>query len=277
MMDGVLPAGRVDLHCHTWYSDGELSPRAAAEEAARVGLRALAITDHDTMEGLRELEGVPGPEIVPGIERKAYWEDVEIHVLGYDCDWEILRRSPHVERDRSERNTAIISLLRRDGVDVSLEELNTMKRGVVGRPHIASLLVKKGYFPTVREAFDRWLGEGKPYYVPIARQSIPELAEELRAAGGKIVLAHPLEYRLGGERLEALAKLCADSGFHGMEVWYSGYAPAQSASLLDLAEKLELCPTGGSDYHGSRRPERVIGGATAPYAMLKALREKERP
>ena len=89
---------RADLHCHTYYSDGELSPQAAAEEAARIGLRALAITDHDTMEGLKELKGVPGLEIVPGIERKAYWEGVEIHVLGFDCDWEVLRQNPRVQQ-----------------------------------------------------------------------------------------------------------------------------------------------------------------------------------
>ena len=266
---------RADLHCHTYYSDGELSPQAAAEEARRVGLRALAITDHDTMEGLKELKGVPGLEIVPGIERKAYWEDIEIHVLGYDCDWEILRLSPHVEHDRNERNAAMIALLRADGVDVSMEELAAMKKGVVGRPHIAALLVKKGYFPTVGEAFDAWLGNGKPYYVPIARQPVAALAEELRAAGGKVVLAHPYEYELGEERLEALARLCADSGFHGIEAWYSGYTPAETKALLRLAKKLDLCPTGGSDYHGSRRPDRVIGGAAAPYAMLAALREKE--
>ncbi len=267
---------RADLHCHTDYSDGELSPQAVAEEAGRIGLRALAITDHDTMEGLKELTPVPGLEIVPGIERKAYWEDVEVHVLGLDCDWEKLKRNPRVEKDRTERNAAMIALLRADGVDVSMEELTGMKKGVVGRPHIAALLVKKGYFPTVGAAFDAWLGEGKPYYVPIARQSIPELTEELRSSGARIVLAHPYEYALGEERLEKLARLCADSGFHGMEVWYTGYTASESAALLSLAKKLDLCPTGGSDFHGSRRPERIIGEPPVPYALLQALREKER-
>ena len=269
---------RVDLHCHTYYSDGELSPQAVAEEAKRVGLRAVAITDHDTMEGLSELTPVPGLEIVPGIERKAEWGGDEIHILGYDCDWDILRRSPYLERDRNERNEALIAKLRADGIDVSMEELMSLKKGIVGRPHIALLLVKKGYFSTVREAFDTWLGNGRPYYVPITRRTVPEVAEELRRAGAKIVLAHPLQYEFSeGYHLEELVELCADSGFHGMEIYYSNYTEEQSAFLGKLAARFDLCPTAGSDFHGSRRPDRVVGGAAGPYALLEALRAKERP
>ena len=266
---------RADMHCHTDYSDGELSPAGVAALARKAGLRALAITDHDTMEALPELAGVQDIEIVPGIERKAFWQGVEIHILGYDGDWEVLRRFPHVERDRNERNEAIVEKLRADGVDISMAELTARKKGVIGRPHIAALLAEKGYFPSVRAAFDGWLGEGKPYYVPITRQTIPEAAAELRQAGAKIVLAHPLQYALSEEDLTALARLCAGSGFHGMEVVYSGYTEAQTAGLLRLAETLGLCPTGGSDFHGVRRPDRVVGGAAAPYAWLQALREKE--
>jgi len=267
----------ADLHSHTFYSDGELSPQAVADMARAAGLRALAITDHDTMEGLGDLTSVSDLEIVPGIERKADWMGIEIHILGYDCDWEILRQNPHVEMDREARNAAIVEKLRSDGVDISMAELSALKKGVVGRPHIAALLTEKGYFPSVRAAFDAWLGEGRPYYVPISRQTVPEIAEELRTAGAKIVLAHPLQYALSEDRLVSLASLCADSGFHGMEVIYSGYSSAQSAALMELAAKLDLCPTGGSDFHGSRRPERVLGGAPVPYAYLQALREKERP
>ena len=267
--------GRIDLHCHTYYSDGELSPQALAEEAARIGLRAVAITDHDTMEGLAELTPIPGLEIVPGIERKAEWEGVEIHILGYDCDWEVLRRSPYLERDRNERNAALIEKLRADGIDVSMEELMSLKKGIVGRPHIALLLVQKGYFATVREAFDTWLGNGKPYFVPITRRKIPEVAEELHKAGGRIALAHPLQYEFSDDMLEALVKECAGGGFHGMEIYYSGYSEAQSAALGKLAARYGLCPTAGSDFHGSRRPDRVVGGATGPYSLLTALRAKE--
>ncbi|MBR4692647.1 MAG: PHP domain-containing protein [Oscillospiraceae bacterium] len=268
---------RVDLHAHTDYSDGDLSPEGLAEMAVGAGLRALAVTDHDTMEGLAGLTPPPGLELVPGVERKADWEGIEIHVLGYDGDWEILRAFPHVEKDRNERNAAIVEKLRADGVDISLEELYARKKGVVGRPHIAALLAEKGYFPDLRAAFDGWLGEGAPYYVPITRQTVPEVAGELRAAGAKVVLAHPFQYTRDGERLRRLARLCADSGFHGMEVYYSGYTAADSALLRRLAESLDLCVTGGSDYHGAKRPERVLGQPEVPYALLAALREKEKP
>lgn len=266
---------RIDLHTHTEFSDGDLSPRALLALAAEKGLRAVAITDHDTMEGLAGLTPPPGLELVPGIERKADWEGIEIHILGYYGDWEILRSFPHVEKDRNDRNAAIVSLLRASGVDISLEALYARKKGVVGRPHIAQLLVEKGYFPTVRQAFEDWLSEGCPYYVPIARQSVPEVASELRKAGAKVVLAHPLQYALDEERLLRLARLCADSGFHGMEVYYSGYAAPASEELRRLAERLGLCVTGGSDFHGKKRPERVLGGPQVPYALLAALREKE--
>ena len=263
---------RIDLHTHTEFSDGDLSPRALLALAAEKGLRAVAITDHDTMEGLAGLTPPLGLELVPGIERKADWEGIEIHILGYYGDWEILRRFPHVEKDR---NAAIVSLLRASGVDISLEALYARKKGVVGRPHIAQLLVEKGYFPTVKQAFDHWLSEGCPYYVPIARQSVPEVASELRQAGAKVVLAHPLQYALDEERLLRLARLCADSGFHGMEVYYSGYPSPASEELRRLAERLGLCVTGGSDFHGKKRPERVLGGPQVPYALLAVLREKE--
>ncbi len=266
---------RIDLHCHTDYSDGEFSPAQAAEMALRAGLRALAITDHDTMEGFLTLGEVPGLELVPGIERKADCEGVELHILGYDGDWEVLRRFPQVEREREERNAAMVALLRSGGADISLEELKARKKGVIGRPHIARLLVEKGYFSSVRQAFDEWLSEGKPYYVPIARDTPQEVASQLRASGAKVVLAHPLQYKLSEAGLRELVKLCAECGFHGMEVYYSGYTEAQSAALAALAKEFGLCPTGGSDFHGSKRPERVLGGVDVPYSLLEKLRERE--
>jgi len=265
----------IDLHLHTQYSDGALSPLQAAEAAAQAGLRAIAITDHDTMEGLAELRDVPGLEIVPGIERKALFRDTEIHILGYDGDWEQMRRQPRLIADREARNAAIIEKLRADGVDITTKELYASKKGVAGRPHIAALLVKKGYFPDVKTAFAEWLGEGRPYYASLAWQTVPEIIQALGAAGAASVLAHPLQYAFSEPQLRELVQLCRDAGAVGMECLYSGYSRAETEMLLALCREYDLCPTGGSDFHGPNRPERVIGGVQAPYAWLCTLRERE--
>ena len=266
---------RIDLHIHTDYSDGTHSPAEVVEMAKAASLRAIAITDHDTMEGWDSLGPVEGIEVIPGIERKAEWEGKEIHVLGYGTKWDILRRQEGIIEARERRNAAVVKLLQDDGVAITLEELSRMKRGVIGRPHIAQLLVDKGYFPTVRSAFDEWLGEGKKYYVPLARQSVPEVAAELRAAGGIVVLAHPQEYDLSDHDLRRLLKLCRESGFGGMEVYYSGYSDEYIHYLLSLAAESGLLPTGGSDYHGERRPGRIIGGVDAAYELWEALKARE--
>lgn len=266
---------RIDLHLHTDYSDGTHSPAEVVQMAKEAQLRAIAITDHDTMEGLEALGAVEGIELIPGIERKAVWEGTEIHILGYGADWEKLKTNARIIEQRNARNAAILELLRADGVPVSMEELCARKKGVVGRPHIAALLVEKGYFPTVRQAFDEWLGEGKRYYVPIERQTVGQVAAELRDAGAKVMLAHPQEYALSDIDLRRLLGLCVRSGFAGMEVWYSGYTAEYRAYLHDLAREFSLLPTGGSDYHGERRPERVIGGVDADYRLWEALKAKE--
>lgn len=266
---------RIDLHLHTNYSDGTHCPEEVVQMAKDARLRAIAITDHDTMEGWEALGSVEGIELIPGIERKAVWEGTEIHILGYGADWETLKRNARIIEERDARNAAVIDLLRADGIPVTMEELYARKKGVIGRPHIAELLVEKGYFPTVRKAFDEWLGDGQKYYVPLARQTVPQVASELRSAGAKVVLAHPQEYRLSDIGLRRLLGLCRQCSFSGMEVWYSGYTAEYRAYLLNLAREFSLLPTGGSDYHGERRPERVVGGVDAEYGLWEALQAKE--
>ena len=266
---------RIDLHLHTDYSDGTHTPEEVAKMAKAASLCAIAITDHDTMEGWEALGPVEGIEIIPGIERKAEWEGTEIHILGYDASWDILKAHANIIEQRNRRNAAVVKLLQADGVPISMAELAARKKGVIGRPHIAQLLVDKGYFPTVRKAFDEWLGEGQKYYVPLARQSVPAVAAELRDAGAKVVLAHPQEYDLSDSDLRLLLSLCKECGFSGMEVYYSGYTDEYIAYLLGLCREFDLLPTGGSDYHGERRPERIIGGVDATYELLEALRARE--
>ena len=268
-------ADRIDLHVHTTFSDGEFSPLRTAEMALAAGLRAMAVTDHDTMEGLEGFTPPPGIEIIPGIERKAWWHDTELHILGYWGDWAWLKAHARADADRRARNAAIVEKLRADGIDISMEELLARKRGVVGRPHIGELLAEKGYFPNARIAFDEWLAEGKPYYAALNKTTVPDTAAELRAAGARVVLAHPYQYRFPAEELAELVRLCADSGFHGMEVYYSGYTPEASRALIRLAAGAGLTITGGSDFHGARRPERKLGLPEVPYALLEMLKEKE--
>lgn len=266
---------RIDLHIHTDYSDGTHSPQEVVQMAKAAKLRAIAITDHDTMEGWEALGPVEGLEVIPGIERKAEWEGIEIHILGYGADWAELNRQTHILEEREARNRAVVEKLQAAGINITTEELRSRKKGVIGRPHIAELLVEKGYFPTVRKAFDEWLGEGKPYYAPLSRQSLSEAASELRNAGARLVLAHPQEYALSDTALRRLLLQCRECGFAGMEVWYSGYTAEYREYLLRLSRTYDLLPVGGSDYHGERRPERVIGGVDAGYELWEALRARE--
>ena len=266
---------RIDLHIHTDYSDGTHTPDEVVQMAKAASLRAIAITDHDTMEGWEALSPAEGIEIIPGIERKSEWEGIEIHVLGYNVSWDVLRDHARIIDERNRRNAAVVKLLQADGVPISMEELAARKKGVIGRPHIAQLLVDKGYFPTVRKAFDEWLGEGKKYYAPLKRQTVPSVAAELKDAGGLVVLAHPQEYELSDAELRRLLALCRDHGFSGMEVFYSGYTDEYIRYLLGLCQEFDLLPTGGSDYHGERRPERIIGGISATYDLWEALKARE--
>lgn len=264
----------ADLHTHSTYSDGRLEPLQVAALAKAAGLRAFALTDHDSMEGLRQLAAAVEVEVIPGIERKAFWRGREIHILGYDGDWAQLRSQPAMLEGRATRNAAMVAKLQAAGVSIAEEELYAGQKGTVGRPRIAALLVEKGYFSDVNTAFQEWLGEGRPFYAPLAQQTPDAVIGELRQAGARPVLAHPLQYGLPREELKALAAQCRESGALGMECVYSGYTRSQQTALLELAEACDLSPTGGSDFHGPHRPERVVGGAAVPYRWLAALRER---
>lgn len=264
----------IDLHLHTYYSDGSFSPEEVIRLAREASLRAISITDHDTVEAYGALPPTVEIELIPGVECKADWNGIEIHATGYffGCDRPNFLSSSMNERDR--RNRLLVEKLNADGIPVSLEELERTKKGVVGRPHIAAKLVELGYFSSVKEAFDQWLGEGQKYYVPQLRQTIPGIAQELRDSGAKPVLAHPLQYELDPDTLRKLIRECADSGFIGMETRYSGYTEEECAMLDALAEEFGLCRSGGSDFHGPRRPDRKVGGVKIPYEFLERLRER---
>lgn len=273
----------IDLHAHTTASDGTLTPRELVAYAAEKGLAAVAITDHDTVEGAArsgELEREYGVEVVPGIEISAEYFGYGIHILGYFID----PASPAMARvldwvlgERERRNRQIIELMRADGVNVSAAALRERWPGaVIGRPHLAAALVENGLCASVQESFDRFLSEGKKYYRPRTYLPLDTAFECIRAAGGKAVFAHPLQYGMGERALLALTKRLVDAGCVGMECLYSGYTPEQSEYLRGIARRFGLCVTGGSDFHGGRKPHIDLGSGTGelavPYELLERLR-----
>ncbi len=274
---------RIDLHIHTTASDGTLTPGELVREAARLGLAAVAITDHDTAAGYlaAAAEGEKyGLEVVPGIEISTKFR-AAVHILGYCIDV----ASPALEevldwmhRDREERNVKLCAMLRADGVDVDIERMHARFGDLVGRPHFAEVLVENGRAADVTDAFERLLNKNRPYFIPRQFLSIERSIEIIRESGGVAVLAHPFQYRLDDAGLRELIEHCMASGLEGIECRYSGYSAEQSAYLEALAAEYGLVRTGGSDFHGAVKPEIRLGdgkgGLDVPYAWLGALRAR---
>lgn len=248
----------ADLHLHTTASDGQYPPAAVVEKAKARGLAALAITDHDTLDGVPEAISAgeaAGVWVIRGVELGAA-EDRNLHILGYAYTpdapglrdlCETLRRS------RDERKYRIVKFLADKGLDVPLSEVEALAGGqVIARPHFARAMVKLGYVSTTREAFDRYLDTEE--YQKIERLKAPakDCIAAIRQAGGSAVLAHPWQLRYENDRLEDLVARLKRQGLAGVECYYPLHTPEQTAFYLDLCEKYALHVTGGSDFHGER-------------------------
>jgi len=250
---------RIDLHCHTDRSDGVLAPERLVRAAASAGIRLLAITDHDTLAGYRDLPASdrPQPVVVPGVEInsvaegvEALWEG-ELHVLGLgvDPDDEALEAALASQRARRvERFHAIVSRLRELGlsVDAEVADLHPAEGSSLGRPTLARHLVAAGHATSVDDAMRRILARGMPGYVPRVGLGPRAAIEAIRAAGGLPVLAHFADARVR----RALVAELRDLGLGGLEVYYRHFSAEVVAELRDVAGDLRLVPTGGSDYHG---------------------------
>jgi hypothetical protein len=276
--------GRLDLHLHTTCSDGSVEPARVLAMAKTAGVVALAITDHDIVQGIPEALAAGaelGIEVIPGIELSSLHGQIEVHILGYGLDWQdstLAGRLARLRAGRHERNPVIIERLRALGLAVTYEEVLALAgTEAVGRPHIARLLMQKGYVTSAKEAFDRYLAEGAAAYVP---RSLPTPAEAigwLRDAGGVPVLAHPLWLKQSGESLFRTCAMLKEAGLMGVEVHYSTHKPQQTAEYLDVAKRLDLLVTGGSDFHGVTKPDIAVGvgrgGLEVPTALLAPLKE----
>ncbi len=275
----------IDLHAHTTASDGTFTPAELVEYAAKKGLAAVAVTDHDTAAGAaRAAESGEkyGVEVVPGIEISAEYLGYGIHILGYFIDPAapaMTRVLDWVIRERKRRNRRIIELMRADGVEVSAEGLAERYPGaVIGRPHLAAALAENGLCRSVQEGFDRFLSAGGKYYLPRTYLPLDTALECISSSGGKAVFAHPLQYRMGERELLALTGRLVEAGCVGIECLYSGYTAGQSEYLRGIARRFGLCVTGGSDFHGSRKPRIDLGSGTGelavPYELLEELKRR---
>ncbi len=251
----------VDLHIHTTCSDGTDTPEEVVAMAVAHGLSAIAITDHDTVAGVHraQAEGERlGLRVLAGIEISTDYGGRDTHLLGYFIDPESEALRPVLDwvvQDRDERNRRMVELLQRDGYSISMQQLRQdHPNAVIGRPHMAEALLHAGQVESIQDAFNRLLGEGRPYCLPRTYIPFRRAAELIRAAGGVPVLAHPLQYGYDSEGLDALVRTAADCGAVGLEVFYSGYTPEQRAQLLALGRRYNLMATAGSDYHGKRKP-----------------------
>lgn len=272
---------RIDLHIHTTASDGTLTPEEIVHEAARVGLAAVAITDHDTASGYLSAAGEGGKygiEVVPGIEISTKFH-TSVHILGYFIDVD----SPAMEEvldwmhsDREDRNVKLCAMMRSDGIDADSNRMHERFGDFIGKPHFAQILVEQGVANNMDDAFERFLNKNKKYYIPRQFLPIERSIEIIRQAGGTAVLAHPFQYRMDDEGLRELIEHCMESGLEGIECRYSGYDAEQFAYLESLAREYGLVRTGGSDFHGSRKSDIRLGEGygelEVPYAFLEELR-----
>lgn len=272
----------IDLHVHTTASDGTLSPEQAVALAAEKGLKAIAISDHDTVEGCAAAvaEGQRlGVEVVPGIELSTKFVRA-VHILGYCTDMdnpELVALLRWIVEDRDKRNRYMAELMAADGLPVSYEQMHRRFGSVIGRPHFGQLLVELGLAESVNDAFDRYIEKGQKYYAPRTILEIERAVQSIVKAGGIAALAHPFQYRFDDEQLRKLIEHCMDNGLSAIECRYSGYSREQTAYLEALAEEYGLLKTGGSDFHGQNKPHIDMGSGcgqlAVPYSWLERLRE----
>jgi len=284
-----MPKGHVDLHLHTTASDGVLSPAEIVRYAKAKGLQAIAITDHDTIEGceegLREGERI-GFEVIPGIEISAEHSPGSMHILGFFLDIHhplLNERLEYLQKARAERNPKMVAKLNQLGIEITYEEvLKASGGGQVGRPHFANVLLEKKYVRNFQEAFERYLKKGAPAYVDKFRFSSKEALHFIHEAGGVAVLAHPNTLGVNGySELEKLVLQLVAEGLKGIEVYYPEHSAVEVAQYKNLADRYSLLSTGGTDYHGIEKNELDIGVGRGemklPYSIvenMKAVRNR---
>jgi len=281
-----MSTGFVELHCHSTASDGTLTPTQVAELAKKSGMTALALTDHDTVAGAGEAAsaaGALGIDFIAGIEISAeYPHPGTMHILGYGVDPENPKLKSLTEdllAGRDNRNPRIVAKLNEMGVAVTMKEWEDEAKGaVLGRPHLAAILHRKGYVSSIKQAFDKYIGQGAPAYFDKERLTPKQAIQRIRESGGLPVLAHPIQLRTENDaQLERVVKDLVDLGMIGLEVIHSDHDAALVEKYTQLADRFGLLKTGGSDFHGTNKKDIELGnarGRRVPREFYERLVEK---
>ena len=278
----------VDLHVHSNKSDGTCSPSELVDLAIQKGLSAFALTDHDTTAGLDEaIEYAKGRdiEVVPGIEFSTEYQGRDIHVLGLAIDYKAPVFADRLQAfvdSRIGRNRKMCRNLTEAGIDISYEKLMAAYPGaVITRAHYARYLLDHGYVKSLPEAFERYVGDHCPYFVPREKVTPVQAGQLIRQAKGIPVLAHPTLYHMGKDALQKLVSSLTEAGLVGLEAVYSTYSAGEEREMRQLALRNGLLISGGSDFHGSNKPGLELatgyhGKLVIPYDIWERLKEKRR-
>lgn len=280
----------IDLHVHSNASDGTLSPREVVELAVAGGLKAIALTDHDTLDGIPEAESAAQAanlqgniiQIIPGVELSVSYRQRDIHILGLYLDLknEALNNALYnAKQNREKRNEKMANKLQTAGIDISVEKMRTTEgQAVLTRAHFAKYLVEHGYSKNSQEAFNNYLNSNSPYYVPREYLSPKEAISLIHGAGGVAILAHPLLYKYTLTEVEQLVSYLVGFDLDGIEAIYSSNSGFDEGRMRHLANKYNLIISGGSDFHGANKPDLNLGtgrgNLKVPYKVLVDIQNR---
>ena len=289
---------QIDLHVHSTRSDGTYTPSQLVDYAFKKGLAAFALTDHDTVDGLEEAvsyaeqlktkqnesgapkSSSPVPEVIPGIEFSTEYQGQDIHIVGLYIDYRnqvFTTKLQEFVNSRTVRNQKMCSLLQEAGIDITYDALlREFPDSVITRAHYAKYMLNHGYIKSMQEAFDRYVGDHAPCYVPREKVTPAQAVQLILKAGGVPVLAHPILYHMSDERLNNLTAELKAAGLLGIEAIYSTYKPHEERQIRALASEYQLLVSGGSDFHGDNKPGLDLGtgygNLFVPYSLLPPLK-----
>lgn len=274
----------IDLHVHSTYSDGTLTPEELVILAKKQGLSAMALTDHDTLVGVKEAITAGNQhnmEIIPGIELSSTYYSKEIHIIGLYVDYKDKHFNEALEKIRvirTERNLKVIEKFKEFGISISFDEMKELYgNAVITRAHFADYLLAKGYIKSRSEAFERYIGDNGPCFIPREKLTPAQTIKLINDAKGVSILAHPTLYHLGNDEMNKLLNYLCKAGLKGIEAIYSTYSIGEEIQIRKLAKENHLLISGGSDYHGQNKPHLNLGTGrghlAVPYDVLTNIRK----